>query len=301
MKKIIPKKNDGFQGQKAIVIPRKVLSKLCVNTPIISGLYITDIGYYPKARFHYRKRIHGAEENILIYCVEGSGSVLINKESFDIEPGDFFVVPRNVQHIYGTDESNPWTIYWIHFAGEHADAFVKNIREKFNGFKEFLPYSKKRIELFDTIYYHLQRGYSVENVEFANLCFNHFIGSCIYQENFNLEHTNQNFDIVNQAIDYMTNHIQSALSLPQLAENLNISPSHLSFLFKNKTGYPPIEYMNHLKVQKACQFLMFTPKRIKEIALEIGMDDPYYFSRFFKRQIGMSPHAYKLKMKKTGQ
>ena len=56
-----------------------------------------------------------------------------------------------------------------------------------------------------------------------------------------------------------------------------------------------MEYVNHLKLQKACQYLMFTSMRIKEIAAQIGMFDPFYFSRFFKKQMGMSPKQYRNK------
>ena len=52
------KKKEGFQGQKAIVIPRQILNNRCAKNDVISALYVTDIGYYPKARFHFRERPH---------------------------------------------------------------------------------------------------------------------------------------------------------------------------------------------------------------------------------------------------
>ena len=70
------RKKEGFQGQKAIVIPRKILSRLCAHNNVIGNMYITDIGYYPKAKFHYRERLHGADQHILIYCLEGRGVVI---------------------------------------------------------------------------------------------------------------------------------------------------------------------------------------------------------------------------------
>ena len=50
-----------------------------------------------------------------------------------------------------------------------------------------------------------------------------------------------------------------------------------------------------LKLQNSCQYLMFTPILIKEITTEIGMIDHFYFSCFFKQQIGMSPQSYRNK------
>lgn len=291
------KKIDGFEGQKAIVIPQKILSETCAKNNVINSMCVSCIGYYPKARFHYRKRINGTNEHILIYCTEGQGRVKIEKERYSIGPNDFFIIPKGIGHVYETTESNPWTIYWIHFTGQNADSMVNDIKSKLNGCKDFVHFSEKRIALFENIYHQLERGYSVENMEYSSLCFYHFLGSFVHHDKFDTDKTNADMGVVNRVIDYMTDNIQTTLSLKQIAADLNISASHLSFLFKQKTGYPPMEYVNQLKLQKACQYLMFTAMRIKEITLEIGMNDPFYFSRFFKRQMGMSPQAYRTKRK----
>lgn len=68
---------------------RPVLHNNCAGNDVISTLYVTDIGYYPKAKFHYRERPHGADQHILIYCHDGSGKVKIDKTEYRIEPGDF--------------------------------------------------------------------------------------------------------------------------------------------------------------------------------------------------------------------
>jgi AraC-like DNA-binding protein len=74
---------------------------------------------------------------------------------------------------------------------------------------------------------------------------------------------------------------------------VHISLSHYSALFKKKTGYPPLEYFNHIKIQKACQFLQFTNLQVKEIAYKLGINDPFYFSRLFTNVMGFSPLDYR--------
>src|SRR4051812_34904444 len=96
----IPRKKEGFEGQKAVVIPRKIISSQCASNSVIGNMYITDIGYYPKAKFHYRERPHGADQHILIYCLEGKGEVSIKKSSYSINAGDFFIVPQKTAHKY---------------------------------------------------------------------------------------------------------------------------------------------------------------------------------------------------------
>jgi AraC-like DNA-binding protein len=91
----------------------------------------------------------------------------------------------------------------------------------------------------------------------------------------------------------MQEHINENISLNNLSSFYNYSPSRFSSLFKQKTGYAPIDYFIQMKMQKASQHLDFTDQSIKEIALNMGFDDPYYFSRRFSKVIGMSPTKYR--------
>ncbi len=287
----VNRKKEGFEGQKAIVIPRKILARKCASNEIMNTLYVTDIGYYPKAKFHYRERTHGADQHILIYCYEGSGKVKILKNEYQIEPGDFFIIPMKIAHQYSADQNNPWTIYWVHFKGSVSNAIISFIQKQKGSCKGFIPYSEKSISLFNEIYTQFERGYSNDNLMYANMCLSHFLTTFIYNNKYNPQN---NFkDEIDKAIDFLRTKIDEILTLEQIALSVNLSPSHFSFLFKKKTGFSPIEYFNHLKVQKACQYLLFTNLRIKQIALEIGISDSYYFSRMFTKVMGVSPSTYK--------
>jgi len=68
---------EGFAGQDMFVIPRPILTEVRRH-PLVRGLYPTDIGWYPKARYHYRDRINGAPEDHLMMCLGGHGYVVVD-------------------------------------------------------------------------------------------------------------------------------------------------------------------------------------------------------------------------------
>ncbi|MGE7774345.1 AraC family transcriptional regulator [Chitinophaga sp. NPDC101104] len=287
------KKKDGFDGQQSIIIPRKILQDQCARNELTAGLYITDMGYYPKARYHHRVRPEGVDEHILIYCVDGKGSARFNRQTYSIAAGDFFVIPRNMAHAYKADEEDPWTIYWVHFVGSASGAVARTLEEKTGSLKSAVPWRDQRIALFGAIYRQLEGGYDLDNILYANLCFGQFIASLLFPERFTPETEAGSRDLVATTTERMKRQLNGQLTLQQLAEEANLSVSHFVFQFKKKTGYTPIEYFNNLKVQKACELLLYSDLRIKEVAASVGMSDPYYFSRFFTRLMGISPNHYR--------
>ena len=102
-------KKDGFTGQRAIVLPPAII-ELLQNNEITNLLYVTDIGFYPKASGHYRTRPEGASQHILIYCTEGKGWFNVNGVHHDIEKEQFFIIEAGLPHTYAASERNPWSI-----------------------------------------------------------------------------------------------------------------------------------------------------------------------------------------------
>jgi len=289
------RKKEGFAGQLSVVLSRKILSDLCNNNPLVEKLYITDIGYYPKAQYHYRQRVHGSDQHILIYCVEGNGSAQIMKKKYQLHPGSFIIIPAGEQHSYAASEEHSWTIYWVHFKGSLSCELVNTLLRKIDDHQGSVEFQPRRIELFEDMYICLERGYGTDNICYANVCLFHYISSFIYSDKFHLSGSKQPDDAVELSINYMQENISQPLTLEDIAKSVNFSASHYSALFRKKTGFAPIEYFNHLKIQKACQYLLYTELRIKEIADKLGIEDPYYFSRMFAKLMGQSPLQYRNK------
>ncbi|NII25489.1 AraC family transcriptional regulator [Pseudoflavitalea sp. X16] len=287
------RKREGFEGQKLIVLPQKIDSGFLMKDPITRQIYITDIGYYPKAHQHYMERPHGVTQHIIIYCVEGRGWVTINKKKIDISPSHFVVIPARTPHKYGALEDDPWTIYWVHFKGDIATYVVNLITNNSQNYLPYLSYNENRIKLFEEICFNLEKGYSADNLRYVNMIFYHFLSSLLYEEKYNQAGNSQTKDPITLTIEMMQKNINRNISLNEFAAFSHLSVSHFSSLFRIRTGFSPVEYFNHLKIQHACQALAFTAKAIKEIADELGFSDQYYFSRIFSRFMGMAPSEYR--------
>ncbi|WP_346237043.1 AraC family transcriptional regulator [Niabella insulamsoli] len=289
------RKKDGFQAQKAIVLPPAII-KLFEQSAITSGLYLTDIGYYPKAKFHYRHREHGSAQHILIYCIDGAGVAKVEDQQILIRQGQYLILPKNVKHIYRADEQKPWSIFWVHFKGHLAPQFVALLKKKGDVFSNAVSFDKRRIELFDQIYDTLQTGYSIDNLNYTCILLQHYLATFCYPQIFTPPQREQE-DEIDIAIRFMQEHIDKSLNLQTLAAHVYRSVSHFSALFRKKTGYPPLEYFNQIKMQRACQLLEFTDLQIKELSAQLGYQDPFYFSRLFTKMMGLSPLEYRKKKK----
>ena len=289
-------KKDGFINQRAIVLPH-FIKELMIQNELTRLLYVTDIGFYPKAKGHYRIRNKGSEQNILIYCTEGKGWISTNGTRHEIVKGHFFIIEAGLPHIYAASASDPWSIYWLHFTGEKKHLF-QVIYNKVHHIDD-APEArlKDRLMLFEEIFQNLEMGYSMENLEYTSLCLWHFIASFRFISQYREINKNRRGDAIQGAINFMKNNINSKLSLEEIAFHINYSPSYFGQIFLKKTGQTPLNYFNQLKIQRACQLLDFSELKIKQIANELGFYDQYHFSKMFFKQTGETPTQYKKRNK----
>jgi AraC-like DNA-binding protein len=286
---------EGFVGQRMIVLPPNV-KRMVNNNPLIRNFYLTAIGHYPKATYHDRERKTGSSQYILLYCVDGEGCVYIGGDTYILKPNTYIIIPKNVGHRYKSSNGNPWSIYWVHFSGLTADALYERSAAPGGPQVHAIPYDENRINLFEQIYSILEHSFHEKELEITNLYLQHFVSSLIYYKELNP--VAYETDSVSLSIAFMKKHIDKKLLIEDLAGQRGISVSHYSRLFHQRTGSSPINYFNLLKIQASCQHLYFTDSSIKEIAIRLGFDDQYYFSRLFTKLIGMSPLKYRKTHKK---
>lgn len=91
----------------------------------------------------------------------------------------------------------------------------------------------------------------------------------------------------------MEEHYQEAIKLEDVAEIVNLNPAYFSTLFVRKTGQSFTEYVTLFKIKKACELLTNSDMNINEIAGSLGFPDARYFSKLFRKKMGLKPTEYR--------
>lgn len=288
---------DGFKGERAIVVPYSVRNFQSGND-LTKNAFITHIGYYPNAKYHFRKRSKGALENILIYCETGKGFITLENEQFSLTKDQAFIIPAHKAHSYEAEISKPWSIYWLHFKG-NSNSLYATVSGKILNLND--SRSTDRLNLFEEIYQNLEMGFNPDNLEYSSICLQHFLASIKYNAQFLKIKTadTEVLDVIPLSIIYMKNNLTAKITLYDIAQHAGYSSSHFGSLFLEKTSFTPMEYYNQLKIQKSCSLLQFSTMKIKEIAYFLGYYDPFHFSKSFRLVMEISPREYRLRYKTT--
>lgn len=99
--------------------------------------------------------------------------------------------------------------------------------------------------------------------------------------------------LIQQIVDHIHKQYKQDMNYQDIASMFNVSYHHMLHIFKEYTGKTMVEYINALRIEKACQLLRSTDDTITTIATIVGYNDPNYFTRLFKKVKGHSPKKYK--------
>ena len=108
---------------------------------------------------------------------------------------------------------------------------------------------------------------------------------------------NTDIDLV-KILDYIETHLSEQITLNDLTNLVHLDKSYLIARFKKMWGVPPMQYINHLRIERSKVLLAMTDKSATEIALEVGFQSIHYFSRYFKEKEGLTPNEYREERKK---
>ena len=271
-------------------ITPKPLVKQLANHKLAQDLYPLGIGYYPVAKGH--KMLRSEHTNyLLMYCSAGKGELSVGSNRREIAVGDLILLPPGVLHEYHADSEQPWSVYWLHIDGLLAKEYANTL--KINDYCIHIGLQTSLVGAFDSVFQIRQNGVSLSN----------YLIICAQVKSLLLTAANLSTQPavekltdngLYQAVEYMKENVDMELNLDQLAGLCSLSKFHFVRKFKAFTGQTPIQYFIQLKIEQACRLLDNTQLPIKEISAQLGYPDSLYFSRLFKRELGVSPKYYRL-------
>jgi len=274
-----------------LIIPLFLLKKLKVH-PLTQGLYPISLGV-TQANTYYSSYSKEHNNYYLLYVESGKFKLLTESNKTILQMGEVVLLPASRKFTLEAELVNGQSkAYWVNFSGSLAPNFAERLEMKMTNDLANVGVLANVISDFDDLISLGQRGYTATNVIHAVHLLQQTLSYLALQLRLPRFNKNSSFDL--EAIEnLMKNNLHQELNLDTLAHYSQLSKFHFSKKFKELTDTSPIQYFINLKMQHACYLLDHTSKSIKQIGEELGYADPYYFSRLFKKMVGMSPKIYR--------
>lgn len=268
----------------------KFATEALQKSRLSKDLFPLAMGYYPSAAGHHMSR-NEHRDYLLIACVDGKGHLKTQEGIQAIGTGDILLLPKDYPHEYYSDTKTPWTIYWCHFAGENASTYLAALNCINSHSILSIGHETRIANIFRDLLEVRNQGY---NQAYFLHCANQLKQLLSQLNLWLLKNPERVNDIAfDDVIDEMHRNIHAQITLEELADLSGLSKYYFSRQFKLHTGYAPVQYFIHLKMEKACLELDHQQETIEQVALSLGYQDTYYFSRIFKKVIGLSPRQYR--------
>ena len=227
-------------------------------------------------------------EWVILLCVGGSGWVQLGKkEKIPVKAGEIILLPPEVPHSYGNAE-NGWSLLWLHCTGETLHALCEQIYPS-----EVLPLPASGIiGLFQQLLEKLRTARGFADVLFAESLLTQILCSLVdYVQTSAL--SSQQTNLIRMAVQYIETTTDYTISLDFLAEKLGISKYYFIRLFRQYTGHTLMEYLQQVRLRRACSLLGNKDYSIGQVSEILGYSTPYHFSSAFKNCFGISPTQYR--------
>lgn len=258
-------------------------------------LFVCSCGTYhlftrPKLPTH---RPRGRLDYQIIYVSSGKAHFYFNGVEQIVTAGNMVIYrPKEEQryYYYGVDHTE---VYWIHFTGGN----VKNILRKY-GIKDDMHVihtgtSLEFKNLFEQIIHELKLG--KEHYEELLVFYLQHLLILIHRSinNKPREKTMFLMSSMDNAVRYFHENYNKPICIEDYAAEQHMSVSWFIRNFKEYTEVTPTQYLLSLRISNAQTLLETTNYNVTEISEIVGYDNPLYFSRLFKKQVGMSPSEFR--------
>ena len=147
--------------------------------------------------------------------------------------------------------------------------------------------------LFEEVVEALEHGFTLTHLTYAAHSLAHLMGLILRHKEEHGYGAPSVREQIARSVEFMKGHLSEPLKVATLAALVNLSRSHYTTLFRRVTGYAPLSYLNHLRMQHAVQLLNGTELPIKQISDQLGFSEQFYFSRAFSKMHNHSPTEHR--------
>ncbi|MCC6423087.1 MAG: helix-turn-helix domain-containing protein [Phycisphaerales bacterium] len=260
-------------------------------------------GHFHRGKGYYAWRPTGTEDWLLIYTISGKGRFGYSypdsgKEGELIaEPGDIVLLKPSTPHDYSVEPTRQrWEPLWAHFHPRPTWLSWLNWPQVAPGLMR-LRLGGESNDVRSRVVAHLKEANNAALVaqrHAKEMAMNALEAALLWCDVQNPQSKNPPMDDrIRAATEYICHHYKQKITLESLSEHCFLSQSHLSHLFRAQVGHTPQQFLEMQRLNQAARLLDMTTQSIKEIATEVGFDNPFYFSLRFKRKTGMNPQSYR--------
>lgn len=253
------------------------------------GISVVSSGHIFAQQGRTISRPNGRQDYLLFYVAKGTEHLFLDTE-IKLNEGSFVIFRPFEKQIHSQKSSKISEFYYIHFnAPDDFDLF---------GLESSVAYfnkpSSKIVDLFEEIINELQSKQPL----YENLCVTKLF-NIIFLLKRKCEKASdplgQYTDKISFIIQKMNKEYEKNYSLEDYAKMCCMSKYHFLRVFKDITGYSPIEYRNSLRLEHAKELLCDTDNTIDEISMSVGYTSNAYFCNTFKLKFNMPPSQYRKK------
>lgn len=270
--------------------------------PVFTGenqprlLYVSEIR--PDASAHPRVMHAHADAVELILICSGSSEYLIHDKKVVIKAGDLLVYNAGVVHDEVSGPDMEVGSYCVGVGGLHMPGLRPNalIPDEAGYVFPTGRYFEDMRELFVMMFRNLAAGEPHAELFCTSLLHALLVSVLTVTEGVGETRENPADEphILGSRIkDYIDRHYMEPITLQSMGEALRISPYYLSHVFKQMSGYSPVQYLLRRRIGEAQTLLITTELSVARIAEMVGYDSQSYFNLQFTKNVGMPPSRYR--------
>lgn len=251
-------------------------------------------------KFDFEENRHIAEHTHpdieILYLLEGTVSVTISHNTYQMEKDDIITISPNKSHSLHATEGILLGVLHINYREfqkyidtNHYYLRCNSVIDKNKGYQELRKILNK---IFHLYYERNQEKLYLNSLYYSFL--HTLITNFAYhsEELINLDPQSVSELRTNDIINYINSNYQYALSLTDLAEHLNLSSTYLSKYIKKNLGKNFLEYLNQVRLSNAVDDMCHTDKSLSRISLDNGFPNTTAFTTTFRKEYGKNPSVW---------